>query len=130
MSRFPSTLRTLAATALAVGGLGAAAVAVGAGPAGATSGPFTWCPGQSMERPDGPNWFGKQYQWDMNVCHTWYRVSYGYGNVVWAEDDIRTVQGSDVWDGDNPPPGPDMNCGLFFCPVPPHPDPNFHGFGS
>jgi hypothetical protein len=121
--------KKLATGALLGGGLCVATLGLGAGPAQAVNGPFTWCPSQSMERPDGPNWFDKEYEWDMNRCHTWYRVSYGFGNVIWHGDGVRTVNGSDVWDGDNPPPDPDTNCGLFFCPMPPHPDPNFHGFG-
>ena len=110
------TFKRIAAVTVLGSSLGLAAMGVGAGAAQAKSGPFTWCPGQSMERPEGPNWFGKEYQWDMNVCRAWYRVSYE-ATATWSG--ITTVNGSDVWDGDNPPPDPDVNCGLFFCPVPP-----------
>lgn len=113
-------------------GLTAAGVGVSPGIAHANGGPYTWCPGQSMDDPTGPNRFGTLYVWDMNVCHTWYRVSYGYGNVIKgfdAEPQLPpSLSGSSVWEGDNPPPDnpTGFNCGLFFCPVPPHDDPNFH----
>lgn len=123
------TLKTMMAGALLCGGLGLAGLGTGAGTAQANGGPYTWCPGQSMDDPIGPNRFGNQYDWDMSVCHTWYRVSYGYGNVFKIVNGQRTLQGSSAWEGDNPPPDnpSGFNCGLFFCPVPPHPDPNFHG---
>ena len=38
-------------------------------------------------------------QWDMNVCHTWYRVALGAGNVPEGPHNQ-----SDVWEGPNPPP--------------------------
>jgi hypothetical protein len=123
------TSKKLVAGALLCGSLGLAGLGTGAGIAQANGGPYTWCPGQSMDDPSGPNRFGNQYDWDMSVCHTWYRVSYGYGNVFKLVDGQRTLQGSSAWEGDNPPgDNPSgVNCGLFFCPVPPHPDPNFHG---
>ncbi len=31
--------------------------------------------------------------WDNNVCHTWYYVNWGYGNIS-----------PGVWDGPDPPP--------------------------
>lgn len=84
-----------------------------------------------MDKPSGPNGFGKNYVWDMNACHTWYRVTYGFGNVVKVYDDLPgapNLNGSDVWEGDNPPGSnpTGINCGPFFCPVPPQADPNFH----
>ncbi len=103
------------------------------GIAHANGGPYTWCPGQSMDWPTGPNTttlgMHAQYVWDMNVCHTWYKVTYGYGNVPRIVNGASTLQGSNTWDGDDPPPpNPSgVNCGLMWCPVPPHPDPNFHG---
>ena len=113
--------------ALLGGGLGAAGLGLGAGTANANLGPFTWCPGQSMDDPIGPNRFGTQYGWDMSVCHTWYRVDTGYGNVLRVDNGLRTLQNSSVWDGNNPPANSGVNCGPLFCPVPPHQDPNFHG---
>jgi hypothetical protein len=123
------TMTRIIAGALLSGGLAVAGVGLAAGTAQAWGGPYSWCPGQSMDDPSGPNRYGNQYSWDMNVCHTWYRVDYGYGNVPRIINGTSTLQGSSAWDGDNPPPpNPSgVNCGLMWCPVPPHYDPNFHG---
>lgn len=123
------TMTRIIAGALLSGGVVAAGIGLAAGSAWAWGGPYTWCPGQSMDDPSGPNRYGNQYSWDMNVCHTWYRVDYGYGNVPRIINGTPTLQGSSAWDGDNPPPpNPSgVNCGLMWCPVPPHYDPNFHG---
>jgi hypothetical protein len=83
----------LVTAALVSGGLG-----LGAGAAQAEYGPQQWCPGQSMDPPTGPD---HQFVWDMNVCHTWYRVELGKGNVPFNGG----LSSSNVWDGDNPPPG-------------------------
>jgi hypothetical protein len=114
---------------LLAAGIAVAGVGVNPGVAAATDGPFSWCPGQPMEPPTGPNRFGTDYRWDMKVCHTWFRVEYGYGNVPRFVAGNITLQGSSVWEGDNPPgDNPSgVNCGPGWCPVPPHFDPNFHG---
>ena len=49
----------------------------------------------------GHNGPGAFYTWDMNVCHTWYRVRNDKGNVPYQGSLIF----SNVWDGDNPPAG-------------------------
>lgn len=78
---------------------------------GFAKGPFTWCPGQnpaSVSQINPPNW-------DWNVCHTYWSVSGGLGNVA-----------PNVWEGELPPPGiplanlsrPAVNCGLFYCQDP------------
>lgn len=72
--------------------------------------PHTWCPGDSMtySRYDMSSGPGVAYQWDMNVCHTWYFVTGSRGNVPY--------QGhlpSGVWDGDNPPEVRQDSCD--FC---------------
>jgi hypothetical protein len=78
-----NTTRTLRRTAVGALLSGAAAMAgfgLAAGTAqAANQGPYRWCPGQSMSPPAGP---GLTVVWDMNVCHTWYRVDYGKGNVA------------------------------------------------
>lgn len=86
-----------------------------------------------MDSPSGPNVpraVAQNYVWDMNVCHTWYRVPDGWGNVPRiALNGQQTLQSSNVWDGDNPPgdnPG-NVNCGLMWCPNPGGLDPGFHG---
>ena len=125
-ARVAAGLLTVGATAAGLG--------FSSGVANATAGPFTWCPGQSMNKPSGPNdpatpmLSDITYSWDMNVCHTWYKVDYGYGNVPKVFNGQTSLGGSSVWDGDNPPgPNPTgFNCSPFWCPVPPHDDPNFH----
>jgi hypothetical protein len=86
----------LATSALLTGGLAAVALGFGAGTAQA-GGPYTWCPGQSMtsgvdmEHHTGAP--GGTIDWDMNVCHTWWYVSWGSGNI-----------NPGVWEGDAPAP--------------------------
>jgi hypothetical protein len=89
-------LARMGVSGLAAGCLAAAALGLGAGTANA-GGPYTWCPGQSMtsgidtEKHTGAP--GGSVTWDMNVCHTWWYVNSGSGNID-----------PGVWDGDNPPP--------------------------
>jgi hypothetical protein len=88
----------LATTLLVSGGLGLAGLGLAAGVAQADlRGPYQWCPGQSMQWPTGP--WGLPVVWDMNVCHTWWVVVYGQGNVPMADG-----RPSVIWEGDNPPP--------------------------
>ena len=103
-------LKNIIAGALLAGGLAVAGVGVAAGTAQANGGPFQWCPGQPLPRQTAP------IVWDMTVCHTWYAVAYGQGNVPRSDGGP-----SSIWEGDNPPSSPpSFNCGLFWCPVPPH----------
>jgi hypothetical protein len=98
------------ATVLVSGGLGLNVVGAGAAHAACSAdttvngmcyGPNHWCPGDSLYiSKGGPN---RDVNWDMNVCHTWYWVNEGEGNV----SDV-------VWDGDNPPPPPNAP-----APLPP-----------
>lgn len=127
--------KIMTGTLLSVG-VAVASLGLGAGPAQANAGPFTWCPGQSMDYPSGPDMsFGvkpkitDRHVWDMNVCHTWFRVATGWGNVPWIQPNgQQTLSHSDVWDGDSPPgdnPG-NVQCGLMFCPNPGDTPPGFH----
>jgi hypothetical protein len=114
------TKRMLAGALTSVS-LAAAGLSLGTGTALAIpSQPHQWCPGMSMHNPPGP---GAMYHWDMNVCHTWQRVQPGMGNVlhkVWVgpldpvtyryTDSKITLEGSDLWDGPNPPPGSAIEC--------------------
>lgn len=95
----------LTTAVLVSGGLGLAGTAQ-AGPLP----PHTWCPGDSMvySRYDMSSGPGVAYQWDMNVCHTWYFVQNEAGNVPY-----KGQLPSDVWDGDNPPPVKEDSCD--FC---------------
>jgi hypothetical protein len=94
----------LATTVLVSGGFGMAGLGL-AGTAQACNGawgvcgygPNRWCPGDSLYNDQGGPYQG--VQWDMNVCHTWYRVAAGAGNVPEGPNNA-----SDVWEGDNPPP--------------------------
>jgi hypothetical protein len=63
----------------------------------AAYGPNRWCPGDSLYMDQGGPY--QDIEWDMNVCHTWYRVGEGAGNVPEGPNNA-----SDVWEGDNPPP--------------------------
>jgi hypothetical protein len=47
--------------------------------------------------------------WDPNVCHTYWYVYFGQGNVA-----------QNIFEGDAPPPPPPPPPpGLNFCPIPP-----------
>ncbi|WP_083405806.1 hypothetical protein [Mycolicibacterium rutilum] len=91
---------------------------VGAGSAGAQTppgGPYTWCPG------DPPVATGNirvnPVVWDNNICHSYYYVYHGQGNVA-----------QNIWDGPNPPapppppgitpPLPPGQCWYLFIPGP------------
>ncbi len=72
------TIGGLAAAAAVAGGLTLAGWGAGIAQADPLP-PHTWCPGNSMvyssfDPSTGP---GIAYQWDMNVCHTWYWVKSG-----------------------------------------------------
>lgn len=97
----------VATTILVSGALGLAClVSAGAAQAGCEPGhvgnvcgygPNRWCPGDSLYMDRGGPYQG--VQWDMNVCHTWYRVAQGAGNVGEGPHNQ-----SDVWEGPDPPP--------------------------
>jgi len=127
-------VKMLIAGTLLWAGVVAAGVGLSAGTAHATKGPFTWCPGQSMQWPSGPDdprnvAIGERYVWDMHACHTWYVVADGWGNVPHTEAGQPTLHDSNVWDGNNPPPDNPghVNCGLMFCPNPGGTPPGWHG---
>jgi hypothetical protein len=94
----------LATTVLVSGGLGLGA-GLGAGTAQACDGawgpcgygPNRWCPGDSLYMDRGGPYQG--VVWDMSVCHTWYNVAEGAGNVFEGPNNQ-----SSIWEGDNPPP--------------------------
>jgi hypothetical protein len=102
-------IKKMAYTALLSGGLAVASVGLGAGTALAIpDGPHHWCPGQQRNPPNGP---GQGTLWDWNVCHTFWFVGYGQGNVPASYGAAPTI-----WEGDNPPgpppPGPVVLPGL------------------
>lgn len=66
--------RSRLATAVAVsGGLALAGLGLGSAAAQTPEVGHDWCPGQALPFSN--------IQWDMNVCHTWYTVPFGQGNV-------------------------------------------------
>ena len=69
ISRFATTVAISGGLALA--GLGLVAGTAQADPFAAQ--PHSWCPGQALPF--------NNIQWDMGVCHTWYTVPFGQGNV-------------------------------------------------
>jgi len=73
-----------------------AGIGLAAGTAQAnTRGPYQWCPGQHLPETD--------VAWDMNVCHTWYWVDYGF----------QANRGHFVYEGDHPPPN--LGCIPGLC---------------
>jgi len=92
----------LATTVLVSGGLGLPASAPVSGIAQAGTGvPHHWCPGDSDPTAPTP-----VYNWDWNICHTYYWVKSGQGNVPY-----NGRLPSNLWDGDNPPPDSTPPCG-------------------
>jgi hypothetical protein len=110
------TKRMLAGALTSVS-LAAAGLGLGTGTALALpSEPHQWCPGDSMYPPAGP---GAVYAWDMNVCHTWQYVRVGMGNVAVEHlNGPPTVDGSNLWDGPNPPPDSAFECGTGAFGIP------------
>jgi hypothetical protein len=99
-------MRQIVVGALTSGAIAAAGLALGAGSAAAEDPTGTWCPGQPL--PLGDAAFG----WDMNVCHDYWFVNSGEGNVPINASGIQLA--SYIW-ADSPPPG--------WVPLPPPPPP-------
>jgi hypothetical protein len=101
----------LATAVLVSGGLGLAGLGLGAGTAQADTGvPHQWCPGDSDSTAPTP-----AYNWDWNVCHTYYWTKTGQGNVPYRGD----LRYSNLWDGDNPPDNSYPGCGTdLFTGIP------------
>jgi hypothetical protein len=70
------------------------------------AGPCHWCPGDPPVQTG--NLRVNPVVWDSNVCHTYWYVPFGQGNVA-----------QDIFEGDSPPPPPPPPPpGLNFCPGP------------
>ena len=65
--------------------------------------PDHWCPGDPPVQTG--NLRVNPVVWDANVCHTYWYVRSGQGNVA-----------QNIFEGDAPPPPPP---GLNFCSIPP-----------
>ena len=104
-------LTRIVVAAFASGAIAAAGLGLSAGPAAADppAPTGTWCPGQPL--PLGGAVFG----WDMNVCHDYWFVNPGEGNVPVNVNGVQL--GSYVWIGSPPPWWPDVT------PPPPPPPP-------
>ena len=111
---FTRTVTRMMTSALLAGGV---AVGLAAGGAHADNGGGTWCPGQPLPQAynfqimpaGGLSMTGPvtdAVNWDMTVCHDWYHKMVDNG------DGTKT---NTVVEGRLLP----MNCGLFWCPVPP-----------
>jgi len=104
-------LTRIIAGALLSGGVAVAGLGLGAGTAQAQA-PHHWCPGDPMDYQVDPHRAqntgpGTSYTWDMTVCHTWFWVRSGMGNVP-----LKGSPGfGNVWDGETPPPNSDAGCG-------------------
>ncbi|MDC8971360.1 hypothetical protein [Mycobacterium marinum] len=101
-----ANLKRMITAALVSGGVAAAGFGLTAGTAHAgpgahgpvpqaPRGPYQWCPGDPV--PAGG------VNWDMNVCHTWYWVDYGF----------QANRGGSVYEGDTPPA--DLGCIPLLC---------------
>jgi hypothetical protein len=92
----------LLSAGVAIGGVGLPAGVASAVPPG---GPYTWCPG------DPPVATGNirvnPVIWDETICHEYWFVYHGQGNVA-----------QNIWDGPNPPGEPPTTP---FTPLPPLP---------
>jgi hypothetical protein len=104
-----------AAGVLVTAGLGCVGLGVGEGIAVAQPDPFAtddggwgpphhWCPGEQPVPATG-NHITDPLNWDWNVCHTYYFLWPGMGNVS-----------SLIWDGENPPPKPPPPMGVYCDP--------------
>jgi hypothetical protein len=70
----------LATTLLVSGGMGLAALGLGAGTANA-GGPYQWCPGQDRRGIGGGL---EGVVWDWSVCHTYFVVHTGQGKCFFG----------------------------------------------
>ena len=104
----PRSLKRIIAGALLSGGVavaGGMALSAGIAEAVPPGGPNTWCPGDPPV-PTG-NIRVNPVVWDNNICHEYWYVYHGQGNVA-----------QNIWDGPNPPGPPP---GQGFVPPPPIP---------
>lgn len=119
MNKIKMTKRVVVG-ALSSGAIAAAGMGLGAGSAAAQSPAGTWCPGQP------PPIAGMEFDWDMNVCHDYWFVSPGRGNVgikmegkpmdswMW----IDSVPAEVIPQGPPPPPPPPPAPGSYCATNP------------
>ncbi|BBX90980.1 hypothetical protein H5U98_06990 [Mycolicibacterium boenickei] len=100
----------LATTMLVAGSVGLAGVGSAQGswpgcPPDNPSGPCRWCPGDPPVQTG--NLRVNPVIWDANICHTYWYVTPGQGNVA-----------QNIWDGEIPPPPPPPPPGISFPCLP------------
>lgn len=108
-------MRHVVVGALTFGAVAAVGSGLGAGSAAAENPQGTWCPGQPLPAPPTVT-----FDWDMNVCHDWWYVPAGQGNV--KVTDINTGEPVDFayyWIGSppvrTPPPPPPPPAPGSYC---------------
>jgi hypothetical protein len=105
----PHTRRPIIAGALLSAGIAVAGWGLAAGAAHADPGyiepvgPYHWCPG-------GPP---MPVNWDPGICHTFWHVATGAGNVGGPGDLHRNL-----WEGPNPPRVRQGPCFAMWIPAP------------
>lgn len=109
-----SVMNGLARAAVLAAGLGAAAA--GFGTPTAVAGPYTapvtqWCPGQALPF--------QEIRWDMSVCHSYFTVPFGQGNVKMVYPDGTAADSfisADITPPELTPPAPrPLPPGTPFC---------------
>lgn len=103
------------ATVVAAGAVTTAGLALGAGAAQAdtfSAQPHSWCPPEALPF--------NNIQWDMTMCHTWYTVPFGQGNVRMVDlkgNPLDSFISADIPAPEfpMPPPLPTKPPGTPFC---------------
>ena len=108
------SVRHMVVGALTSGAIAAAGLGLGAGSAAAEQPVGTWCPGQPV--PLGPL---AAWGWDMNVCHEYWYVPFGEGNVPITNINTGEPFESHIWIGSEPvrtpPPPPPAPTPGSYC---------------
>ena len=103
MNRISRLATVVAAGAVTTAGL---LLCVGAAQADTFSAqPHSWCPGEALPF--------NNIQWDMKMCHTWYTVPFGQGNVRMVDlkgDPLDSFISADIAAPvfESPPPPPPL----------------------
>jgi hypothetical protein len=102
----------LATTVLVSGALGLAGLGTGTAHADPGFiehiGPYRWCPG-------GPP---IAVNWDYGVCHTYWIVARGHGNLDGTPIVSDGAPLDNMWEGPNPPRVPEGPCFAMWIPAP------------
>jgi hypothetical protein len=104
-------MRHIVVGALTSGAIAAAGLALGAGSAAAQDPTGTWCPGQPTPLTTAT------FDWDMGVCHDYWYVNPGEGNVKITDNPTGMNIPGYIWIGGPPPWVPPLG------PPPPPPPP-------